>query len=158
VTNAAMRDRDIDAPLVAPSQAGANLARLAHDHELVFYESFLPDLAGHGRLIEDHGPRTKDQNNATKAPSSLVPGLWSVEAQIHMAIELLDGLIGGVLDTIRPEDTLLITSDHGNVESLAAPAHTRNPVPLLAVGPAAQGFAKVESIAEVADAIDRLAG
>jgi 2,3-bisphosphoglycerate-independent phosphoglycerate mutase len=52
---------------------------------------------------------------------------------------------------------LLMTSDHGNVESLAAPAHTHNPVPLLVVGPGAQAFAKVESIAEVADVVVEVA-
>jgi len=60
VTNAAMRARDIQAPLVTPSQAGANLARLAHDHDLVFYESFLPDMAGHGRLTNDERRTTDD--------------------------------------------------------------------------------------------------
>ena len=54
----------------------------------------------------------------------------------------------------RAEDTLLMTSDHGNVESIAAPTHTRNPVPLLAVGPAAWAFAGVASIADIADVID----
>jgi len=68
-------------------------------------------------------------------------------------MSLLDGVIGGALDTMRPADTLLLTSDHGNVESIAAPTHTRNPVKLLVIGPAARWFANVESIVEVADAI-----
>jgi phosphopentomutase len=51
-----------------------------------------------------------------------------------------------------------MTSDHGNVESLAAPAHTRNPVPLLAVGPAAPAFEAVASIMELADVIERVTG
>jgi 2,3-bisphosphoglycerate-independent phosphoglycerate mutase len=130
VTNAAMRDRDPSAetPLVTPKQAGASLARLAHDHDLVFYESFLPDLAGHGRI----------------------------DAGVAAVMALLDGLLGSTLAAMRAEDTLLMTSDHGNVESISAPTHTRNPVPLLAVGPAARAFAEVESIAEVADVIDRV--
>lgn len=66
----------------------------------------------------------------------------------------LDGLIGGVLASMRAEDTLLITSDPGNVESLQAPAHTRNPVPLLVVGPAAPAFAGAASIADLADIIE----
>jgi 2,3-bisphosphoglycerate-independent phosphoglycerate mutase len=176
VTNAAMRVRDIEAPLVAPAQAGAHLARLAHDHDLVFYESFLPDLAGHGRLTKDERPRTNDERRTTNDPStssgqaerptttdqdtknrrSVVDGWWSVEAQIHQAISLLDGLLGGALAALRPEDTLLMTSDHGNVESIAAPTHTRNPVPLLVVGPAARAFEAVESIMELADVIDRV--
>jgi hypothetical protein len=128
VTNAAMRARDIDAPLVAPAQAGAHLAQLAHDHDLVFYESFLPDLAGHGRL----------------------------DLGVPQAMALLDGLIGGALAALRPEDSLLLTSDHGNVESIIAPTHTRNPVPLLVVGSAARAFANVESIMEIADIVDKV--
>jgi len=57
---------------------------------------------------------------------------------------------------MQSQDTLLISSDHGNVESIAAPAHTRNPVPLLVVGPGVAAFANVESIVGVADAIDQM--
>jgi hypothetical protein len=158
VTNAAMRARDIEAPLVAPAQAGVFLAQLAHDHDLVFYESFLPDLAGHGRLTEtqDQGRATNDQSTESGVLSSFVLRPWSVDTQIHHAMALLDGLLGGALASLRPEDTLLLTSDHGNVESLAAPTHTRNPVPLLVVGPAARAFAAVESIMDLADLIERV--
>jgi hypothetical protein len=150
VTNAAMRAREIEAPLVTPALAGANLVRLARDHDLVFYESFLPDLAGHGRLAID----VQRSNVQTFERSNVEPfDQWSIEAQIHAAMNRLDGLIGGALAAMRSQDTLLITSDHGNVESLAAPTHTRNPVPLLVVGPAAGAFAHVEDIAGVAHAI-----
>ena len=172
VTGAALREREPDAalPLFTPRQAGANLASLAEDHDLVFYESFLPDLAGHGRLttdrrpptaaIQDHETRRQGDDSTADLLVSSSPDLpvsrRSAEAQILAAMNLLDGLLGSVLAALRPEDSLLISSDHGNVESLAAPAHTRNPVPLLAVGPAAAAFAEVESIAEIADAIERV--
>jgi hypothetical protein len=158
VTNAAMRARDIEAPLVAPAQAGIHLAQLAHDHELVFYESFLPDLAGHRRLTEteDEGRTTNDQSIEAGVLSSFVVRPWSVDAQIHHAMALLDGLLGGALASLRPADTLLLTSDHGNVESIAAPTHTRNPVPLLVVGPAARAFEAVESIMAIADIVDKV--
>ena len=45
--------------------------------------------------------------------------------------------------------TLVLTSDHGNAESLSAPAHTRNPVPLLVIGPHALRFARVQDIAGI---------
>lgn len=125
ITGLELRAREPEAIVVTPHQAGANLAGLAHDHDLVFYECFLPDLAGHARL----------------------------HADIGAVMALIDGLIGGILNAMRGADTLLITSDHGNVESIAAPSHTRNPVPLLLVGAGAAAFARVESIVDVADAI-----
>jgi 2,3-bisphosphoglycerate-independent phosphoglycerate mutase len=140
VTNAAMRLREPGAhtPLVGPETAGANLARLAHDHDLVFYESFLPDLAGHGRLAAG------DQ-------------VANVRTEVQAVLALIDGLLGGVLTEMRASDTLLMTSDHGNVESMAAPTHTRNPVPLLVVGLGTQEFAKVQNIAELADVVVEVA-
>lgn len=149
VTGEAMRGRGIDAPLVAPQQAGANLARLALDYDLVFYESFLPDLAGHGRLLNAERRTMNDEQ-----PPGF--GVQRLAFIVHEVMATLDGLIGGALHAMRAEDTLLVTSDHGNIESLAAPAHTYNPVPLLAAGPGAAAFAGVESIAEVADAIIEL--
>ncbi|HMP42341.1 MAG TPA: metalloenzyme [Roseiflexaceae bacterium] len=110
---------------IEPPTAGAWLARLAVDHELVFFETFLTDLAGHGRLSID-----------TAA-----------------ALVRIDGLIGGVLATMQPHDTLLLTSDHGNLESISAPAHTRNPVPLLVVGADTDRFAHVASIIDIADVV-----
>jgi hypothetical protein len=155
VIGAAMRDRGVDAPTVTPWQAGANLARLAQDHDLVFYESFLPDLAGHGRLAVGEGASVRE-GDGTAADRPLTPSPRRPIEQIHAVMATLDGLIGGVLAAMRAGDTLLITSDHGNVESLAAPAHTYNPVPLLVVGPGAPVFAGVENIAEVTDAVVRV--
>jgi 2,3-bisphosphoglycerate-independent phosphoglycerate mutase len=172
VTGAALREREPDAalPLCTPHEAGANLARLALDNDLVFYESFLPDLAGHGRMIDDRRPTTDDRRPTTGDELSVVEQRGRdnrqratrnmrradqrlVDEQIHLVMQLLDGLIGGVLAALRSGDSLLISSDHGNVESWAAPAHTRNPVLLLVVGPAAGACVGVESIADVADAI-----
>ncbi|GAB4211590.1 MAG: metalloenzyme [Roseiflexaceae bacterium] len=126
ITGAALREQvGPSVPVVPARQAGANLARLADDHDLVFFECFLPDLAAHGRL----------------------PG------GLDAALALVDDCLGGVLAALGPGSTLLLTSDHGNAESLAAPAHTRNPVPLLAVGPQALAFAAVADIAGVAGAV-----
>ncbi len=76
-------------PLLAPELAGAQLASLARDHQLVFFECFLPDLAGHGRMGEGGVPD---------------------------AIARIDGMLGGLLAARGPADTILITSDHGNIE------------------------------------------
>lgn len=128
ITGAALQARDEGAGLapVAPHSAGAQLAGLAHEHDLVFFECFLPDLAGHGRMGA---------------------------SGVAEALDRIDGLLGGLLDALGPADSLLITSDHGNLEDSGATTHTTNPVPLLVVGPAAAAFAEVRSIAGVAGAI-----
>lgn len=142
ITGDAMRARDGSVTTVAAREAGARLARLGVDHDLVFFETFLTDLAGHGRL-----------NGSTENETVPMP----IVAQIHTAMTRIDGLIAGALDAMRPHDTLVVTSDHGNVESLAAPTHTRNPVPLLVVGPGVPRFTRLTSIEQVADAIVALA-
>lgn len=127
ITGEALHTQDIivDVPLVTPRQAGERLAHLARDHALVFFECFLPDLAGHGRLA------------------------MSAEA----VIERIDALLGGILDALHPGDTLLVTSDHGNIEDRRTSMHTHNPVPLLVVGPGAAAFATVQDSTGVAACI-----
>lgn len=114
---------DYALPLVAPEEAGRRLARLAAEHHLVLFESFLTDLAGHGRI--DAG--------------------W--------VLSRLDAFLGGLLDARTPDTTLVLSSDHGNLEDRATRIHTRNPVPLLAVGPAAASFRGARAITDVAPTI-----
>jgi 2,3-bisphosphoglycerate-independent phosphoglycerate mutase len=114
-------------PLISAAQAGSNLAGLAYTHDLVFFECFLPDLAGHLRFP---------------------PG-------VAVALERIDQLLGGILANLPIGASLLITSDHGNIEDDTTRVHTTNPVPLLVVGPAASHFTGVERIDQVAEAIVR---
>ena len=114
-----------DLPIIASFSAGERLARLALDHDLVAFETYLPDLAGHRRID------------------------WSVD---H-ALELVDDLLAGIVTAKRGVDTLLMTSDHGNAEDSATRVHTRNPVPLWAAGPAARHFSRVTAIDGVMDAV-----
>ncbi len=147
ITGAAMQARGVQVPLVAPQEAGVALARLACDYDLVFFETFLPDLAGHGRVHP--GPQPLEES-AAPAP---IDRQATIIAQIHLVMARIDAMIGGLLDAMRPLDTLLITSDHGNIESLASTTHTRNPVPLLVAGAGVSAFVHVASIMEVAGAI-----
>ncbi|HEX6288188.1 MAG TPA: hypothetical protein VFZ66_03310 [Herpetosiphonaceae bacterium] len=127
VTHALLRSRiGADAlPLVAPEVAGERLARLGRDYDLVAFETYLPDLAGHDRI-----GMTVDE-----------------------ALALVEGLIAGILARLGPDDTLILTSDHGNSEDLTTRVHTRNPVPLIVGGPAVGYFAQVRSIDGIAAAL-----
>lgn len=123
ITHHALRERyHIDVPLRDPGESGRNLARLSADHELVVFESFLTDVAGH----------RQEQAFATRV------------------LETVDRFLAGVLDTVDPDVTLCVTSDHGNLEDLSTREHTRHPIPLLAAGPHAVVFRDVTAITGVA--------
>lgn len=114
-------DSDPKWPRVRPEEAGRDLVRLAGRHDLTLWETFLTDLVGHGRL----------------------------EVTPHQALARVDGLLGGVLAHRPPDLTLVMTSDHGNLEDMERTTHTENPVPLLAIGPRADRFASATSLLDV---------
>ena len=111
--------------IVPAAEAGRHLAAVAGAHGLTLYETFYTDMAGHRRR-----------------------GLEPEEA-----VRRVDALLGGLL-AARPEElTVVLTSDHGNLEASDHTRHTENPVPLLAVGPAAGRFAGLARLDQVAGAI-----
>ncbi len=114
-------------PTVPATEAGRHLAAIAREHRLTVYETFLTDLAGHRR--------------------------WGVTAA--EALRRVDGLVAGVLEAADPGLTLIVTSDHGNLEDESTRGHTLNPVPLLVHGPLAERFADLTSLVEVAPRILR---
>jgi 2,3-bisphosphoglycerate-independent phosphoglycerate mutase len=112
-------------PVIEPAEAGLRLLCLAHRYDLVAWETYLPDLAGHQRI-----PYTPER-----------------------ALALVDGLLDAVVGGLGSDDALVVTSDHGNVEDATTRVHTRNPVPLLAWGRAAQFCGAARSIADVMDVV-----
>jgi len=115
-------------PIVPPEEAGLRLARIAGEHDLVLYESFLTDLAGHGRIEPE----------------------W--------VLVRIDAFLGAVLDGLPDGCTLVLSSDHGNLEDSSTKMHTRNPVPLVAIGPQAARFRNIVDITGVAPAILEVLG
>ena len=112
---------------ISAEEAGRRLAALAARHDLTLYESFLTDLAGHRRL-----PLSPEQVIAT-----------------------IDAFLGSVLRHRALDTTVILTSDHGNLETKSFKGHTRNPVPLLVVGPAVEHFRHIRQITQIAPAILR---
>jgi 2,3-bisphosphoglycerate-independent phosphoglycerate mutase len=108
LTNARARDLGAEVPVIAPEDAGANLAGIVGAHAFTIFEFFQTDLAGHRRI----------------------------EGAVEI-VERLDRFLGGVLAHLDLSTTLVIlTSDHGNVEDARIRAHTTNPVPALLIGAA----------------------
>lgn len=113
----------MDLPPVTREQAATHLAALSRHHSFVLFEYFRTDRAGH----------------------KLDP------ASTAAILEDLDRFLQRLLIELRNTQTMLIlTSDHGNLEDSSHDRHTRNPVPLVAIGPDADLFKKgAKSITDV---------
>jgi len=107
ITGRSLRCRGDEAPLLAPVEAGSIVAELSRDNDFTLFEYFLTDFAGH---------RQRMHRNV-------------------IYLERYDTFLGGVLaGTDLRKQTILIMSDHGNIEDLSVRSHTKNPVPLIAAG------------------------
>jgi 2,3-bisphosphoglycerate-independent phosphoglycerate mutase len=117
-------------PEIAPSEAGANLARISAGVDLTFFAHYSTDYAGHNRSL----PKARE------------------------ALERVDAFLGGIVSQL-PEDSLLVVcSDHGNVEDASA-GHTHNPSFTLLSGPGTHRIrGRMKSIADLAPALLEVLG
>lgn len=113
-------------PLVTAEVAGHNLARIANSHELTLFAHYSTDTAGHKQEL---GPARR-------------------------ALERVDALLGGVLAEASHDLSLLVVSDHGNVEDVRV-GHTRNPVLGIATGAAREAVAEVTDLREIPEVVRR---
>ena len=108
------RAHGFDVPLVTPAEAGRHLAALTRAHHLTVWEYFLTDISGHR-------------------------GEWSVAERTLLDLEALLVACLGELDLERT--TVVLSSDHGNIEDLSTRGHTENPVQTLIWGRGAERLA-----------------
>jgi 2,3-bisphosphoglycerate-independent phosphoglycerate mutase len=115
-------------PELDPPAAGRRLVRLALAADLTLFAHYDTDLVGHR--------------------GGMAGGIRALEA--------LDGFLGGVLHALPADALLVLASDHGNLEDVRG-GHTRNPVPVLAVGPGSERVAgAVRAITDLAPVLDAL--
>lgn len=122
-TNEELVRRGFEVPLFSPEEAARVVFDAAAQYDLVVYEHFKTDKAGH----------SQDR------------------ARTLRSLKALDRLIGAVASGIDREETLfMVTSDHGNIEDLSTKGHTRNPVPLLLWGAGAhRAEGRLQAITDV---------
>ncbi|NNM34946.1 MAG: hypothetical protein HKO53_17850 [Gemmatimonadetes bacterium] len=113
-------------PDVTPEEAGGNLASVASDADLTLYAHYSTDTAGHRG------------------------GMKGAVA----ALTRVDRFLKGILTKLPSDMTMLLASDHGNLEDVTV-GHTRNPALGLAVGPGAVDLSAAESLLDVTPAILR---
>jgi 2,3-bisphosphoglycerate-independent phosphoglycerate mutase len=116
-------------PVITAVQAGHNLARIANQYDLTLFAHYSTDHVGH----------TRDM------PASVT------------ALERVDELLRGLLESAGDELTIALASDHGNLEDIRA-GHTVNPAVGIFIGPRRRELAdQVHSLIDVAPRILELA-
>ena len=126
-TNRLLAERGEEAAERTPEEAARVLAGVAAAHRFTLYEHFLTDRAGH------------DQD-----PEAALAVLRDLARFVRAVL--------GSVDLSRV--TVLLTSDHGNVEDLSTRNHTLHDVPTLAWGPAREHVrARVRTLADITPTI-----
>jgi hypothetical protein len=116
-------DGDKSVQEISATQAARNLLTLSQQHEAVFYEFFLTDLAAHGKI----------------------------QTSTSDIVSRLDEFLSVLIEELPERTALILTSDHGNFEDTRTMRHTQNPVPFLAAGKGASAFSEVKSIDEICE-------
>ena len=119
-----------DVRLRTPEEAASVLAGLAAEHRFTLYEYFITDRMGH----------LQDMEGALAVLRDLARFVRAVVARVDLS-----------------RLTVLLTSDHGNIEDLSARNHTLNPVPTLVWGCGGEQVrAHVRTLADITPTILRL--
>lgn len=123
------RRPDAAVPLITPQEAAQHMLALVREHDFVFHEFFLTDVAGHARDM----------------------------VLLRTVLEQYDAFLRA-LEAARPPDvTWILASDHGNCEDMSAKTHTANPVPVWISGPGAGKLRRpVEDLTDVAPSVLRM--
>jgi hypothetical protein len=126
-TNAMLITRGEDVLPRTPEAAGAVLAKIASQNRFTLYEYFITDKLGHAQ----------DRAGA------------------RATLRLLARMIRTVLTKVDPGKTsVILTSDHGNIEDLSSRNHTLNPVPTIVWGVHQNQIAsRIKSLADITPAI-----
>ncbi len=112
----------MDVPVITENEAADRVITATKSNDIILVEYYLTDKAGHSRDV-------------TLAQKILVR---------------LDRFLQHLINNQPEHDyTLLLTSDHGNLEDLSVKTHTRNPVPFFVLGEGAAVFHDVASIQDV---------
>jgi 2,3-bisphosphoglycerate-independent phosphoglycerate mutase len=129
-TNESLRERGFDAPLFSPTEAAEILANLSRRHRFTLYEHFLTDKIGH------------DQDFA--------------RASVHLP--RLAEFVRALLARLDLETTtVILTSDHGNIEDLSVRNHTLNDVPTIVWGRRKSETAEsIKDLTDITPAVVRL--
>jgi hypothetical protein len=126
-TNRMLIDRGEDVALRTPEDAAAVLAGIVSENEFTLYEYFITDKIGH----------LQDMQAAKSTLQSLARMIRAILNQIDLH-----------------KTSVILTSDHGNIEDLSTRNHTLNSVPTIVWGAHQNQIAsRIKSLADITPAI-----
>ena len=126
-TNAMLIERGEVVSPRSPEEAGEVLAGITQNHSFTLYEYFITDKIGHAQDRE--------------AARQILPSLARFIRRLLQNLDLA-------------ETTVILTSDHGNIEDLSLRNHTLNPVPTIVWGKQRDSIAaRIKSLADITPSI-----
>jgi len=127
LTRETIQDRWPDIAVIPPQRAAEHLASIARKFDFTLFEFFQSDVAGHSM---DY-------------------------ARACAALRTYDRFLASIVRfTEAMGITLVMTSDHGNIENISERGHTLNPVPFVAFGPKEEFLReRVSSLVDVTPAL-----
>jgi len=115
-----------DIPTITPEEAANRLLNISAENDFTLFEYFFTDHLGHGRNKED----------------------------FDILLDDLDKFLFKILSDISEDTTLLICSDHGNLENISVKGHTNNPTLTITAGNGALELKKkIEDLSQIKSAI-----
>ena len=127
LTRETIQDRYPDVATISPQRAAEHLFALARKFDFTLFEFFQTDVVGH----------SMDYARAC-AVLRVYDRFLSALAMYADAAQL----------------TIVLTSDHGNIEEMLSRSHTRNAIPFIAYGPKGEFLrSRVESLSDVTPAL-----
>ncbi len=130
LTREAIVKKGYNGELITPEIAANHLFSLARTYDFTLFEYFLTDMAGHTQQFD----------------------------QASAVLQSLDRFLTQLLLLHKSNDlTLVIVSDHGNIEDLDTRGHTMSKIPLIAVGSQAEAITQgAQSLVDVLPRILRM--
>lgn len=132
ITRETLQECCMDVPVVSPQKAAEDLFALSSAHEFTLFEFYQTDVTGHSL---DY-------------------------ARACAVLRIYDRFLGALWRYVETSGiTLVITSDHGNIENMSDRGHTMNRVPFVVAGPSAVALReKVHSLCDITPAITGMFG
>jgi 2,3-bisphosphoglycerate-independent phosphoglycerate mutase len=126
-TNKLLIERGENVDVRTPEEAADVLAQIVAGHRFTLYEYFITDKTGHAQ----------DMNGARDVLQNLARMIRRVLKNINLKTT-----------------TVMLTSDHGNIEDLSTRSHTLNSVPTIVWGAQNRSIAsQISSLADITPAI-----